>query len=143
MNKVILMGRLTKDPEIRYSNGEKSSFAIARYTIAVERRFKKEGDQTADFINCVAFRKQADFAQLHLHKGMKIAVVGSWQTGNYVNKDGQRVYTNDCIVNEHYFCEGRHEGEQPIRKDAPIPPSPASDGFLNIPDGLDEELPFS
>lgn len=142
MNKVILMGRLTREPEIRYSSGE-PSIPIARYTLAVDRRFKKEGDQSADFINCIAFRKQADFAQMHLHKGMKIVVVGSWQTGSYTNKDGNKVYTNDCIVNEHYFCEGRNEGDQPIRRDYPTPSSASSDGFMNIPDGIDEELPFS
>lgn len=147
MNKVILMGRLTRDPEVRYSQGEKP-MAVAKYTLAVDRRFKKKGEQTADFINCVCFGKPAEFADMHFHQGMKIVVVGSWQTGSYTNKDGRKVYTNDCIVNEHYFCESKNEGnytpqnpmQQPISQNTMVD----SDGFMNIPDNLDDDsLPFN
>lgn len=147
MNKVILMGRLTRDPEVRYSQGEKP-MAVAKYTLAVDRKFKKKGEQTADFINCVCFGKPAEFAQLHLHQGMKIVVVGAWQTGSYNNKDGQKVYTNDCIVNEHYFCESKNEGnyttpQNPAQQSYTQNPMVDSDGFMNIPDGIDAELPFN
>lgn len=147
MNRVILMGRLTRDPDIRYTQGEKP-MAIARYTLAVDRRFKKQGEQSADFISCVCFGKPAEFAQLHLHQGMKMLIVGSWQTGSYTNKEGQKVYTNDCIVNEHYFCESKGEGN-PAPAQNPAPQSYAqnamvdSEGFMSIPDGIDEQLPFN
>lgn len=142
------MGRLVRDPEVRYTQGA-NSMAVAKYTLAVDRRSKKEGEQSADFINCTAFGKVAEFAQLHLHQGMKMLVVGSWQTGSYTNKDGQKVYTNDCIVNEHYFCESKNEGnytpvqseiQQPISQNTMVD----SDGFMNIPDNLDDDsLPFN
>ena len=148
MNKVILMGRLTRDPEVRYSQGEKQ-VVVAKYTLAVDRRFKKKGEQYADFIGCVCFGKPAEFADIHLHQGMKIVVIGTWQTGSYINKEGQKVYTNDCIVNEHYFCESKNEGnytpvqseiQQPISQNTVID----SDGFMNIPDNLDDDnLPFN
>ena len=134
MNKVILMGRLTRDPEVRYSQGEQAT-AIARYTLAVDRRFKRDGDQTADFIGCVAFRK-----------GTKVVVTGRIQTGSYTNKDGQKVYTTDVVVEECEFAEsknaaGENSGFTP--SDRPSPSSAAGDGFMNIPDGIDEELPFN
>ena len=136
MNKVILMGRLTKDVETRYSQGNEP-MAISRYTLAVDRKFKREGEQEADFINCVAFGKQGDFAEKYLRKGMKIAVVGRIQTGSYTNKEGQKVYTTDIIVEKHEFCESKAQETQ-------SKPEPASgDGFMNIPDGIDEELPFN
>lgn len=116
--------------------------AVARYTLAVDRRYKKQGEQTADFINCLCFGKTAEFVQLHLHRGMKMLVVGSWQTGSYTNKDGQKVYTNDCLINEHYFCESKSEGNQ----DRPANPytNPIGDDFMSIPDNLeDDSLPFS
>ena len=109
MNKVILMGRLTRDPEIRYSQNDQS-MAIARYTLAVDRRGRRDGNdgqQTADFISCTAFRQQAEFAERYLRKGMKIAIVGRIQTGSYTNRDGQRVYTTDVIVEDHEFCESK------------------------------------
>ena len=144
MNKVILMGRLTRDPEVRYSQGEQS-MAIARYSLAVDRRFKREGDQqTADFINCVAFGRQGEFAEKYLRKGMKIAVTGRIQTGSYTNKDGQKVYTTDVVVEEHEFAESKGASENAggfAPSDRPAP-SAAGDGFMNIPDGIDEELPF-
>ena len=135
------MGRLVREPEVRYSQGDKTT-SVAKYILAVDRRFKKQGEQNADFINCTCFGRGAEFAQLHLHQGMKILVVGSWQTGSYTNKDGQKVYTNDCIVNEHYFCESKNEGNQPANP-KPVG-APIGDGFMNIPDGIDDEsLPFN
>lgn len=107
MNKVILIGRLTKDPEIRYSQGE-TPMAIARYTLAVDRRFNRTGDdQTADFISCVAFGRLGEFAEKYLHKGTKIAVTGHIQTGNYTNKDGVKIYTTDVVVEDHEFVESK------------------------------------
>lgn len=140
MNKVILMGRLVRDPEVRYSQGNEP-MAIARYTLAIDRRTKKEGEQNADFIGCVAFGKQGEFVEKYLHKGMKIAVTGRIQTGSYTNSDGNKVYTTDVVVEEHEFCESRQSGES---TSAPTPTTnPYGDGFMNIPEGIDEELPFS
>lgn len=140
MNKVILMGRLTRDPEVRYSQGEQST-AIARYTIAVDRRFKKEGEQTADFIGCVAFGKLGEFAEKYLRKGTKIVVTGRIQTGNYTNKDGQKVYTMDVVVEECEFAESKKSSDDNAPASAPEPIN--GNGFMNIPDGIDEELPFN
>ncbi len=145
MNKVILMGRLTRDPEIRYAQND-ASMAIARYSLAVDRRGRKDGAdaQTADFINCVAFGRQAEFAEKYLRKGMKIAINGRIQTGSYTNRDGQKVYTTDVIVEDHEFCESKNAsggGFAPAA--APAPASAVSDGFMNIPDGIDEELPWN
>ncbi|MCI9417386.1 MAG: single-stranded DNA-binding protein [Eubacterium sp.] len=146
MNKVILMGRLTRDPEIRYSQGEQST-AVARYTLAVDRRFRRDGDQqTADFIGCVAFGRQGEFAEKYLRKGIKIAVVGRIQTGSYTNRDGQKVYTTDVVVEEQEFAESKASGESNggfVPADRPSPSVAAGDGFMNIPDGIDEELPFN
>lgn len=145
MNKVILMGRLTRDPEVRYSQGE-SAMAIARYTLAVDRRFKRDGDsQTADFINCVAFGRTGEFAERYLHKGMKIVVTGRIQTGSYTNQDGQKVYTTDVVVEEHEFAESKNASQDSgyQQMDRPAPSSAVGDGFMNIPDGIDEELPFN
>ena len=146
MNKVILMGRLTRDPEIRYSQGEQST-AVARYTIAVDRRFRRDGDQqTADFINCVAFGRQGEFAEKYFRKGIKIAITGRIQTGSYTNKDGQRVYTTDVVVEEQEFAESKSVSESNAGfapAERPAPSSVAGDGFMNIPDGIDEELPFN
>lgn len=140
MNKVIMIGRLTSDPEVRYSQGQEP-IAIARYTLAVNRRFKKDGDQEADFIRCVAFGKQGEFAEKYLHKGMKIAVTGRIQTGSYTDNDGKKVYTTDIVVEEHEFCESKASNGQ---AQAPAPqPQTDADGFMNIPDGIDEELPFN
>lgn len=147
MNKVILMGRLTRDPEVRYSQGEQAT-AIARYTLAVDRRFKRDGDaQTADFIGCVAFGRQGEFAEKYFRKGTKIVITGRIQTGSYTNKDGQRVYTTDVVVEEQEFAESKaasneNAGFAPV-DNRPSPSSAAGDGFMNIPDGIDEELPFN
>ena len=125
---------------MRYSQGEKS-IAIARYTLAVDRKFKKEGEQSADFISCVAMGKNGEFAEKYLKQGTKIVVEGHWQTGSYTNKDGAKVYTNDCMVESHEFCESRNASQQ-SNNDRPHPMKD-SDGFMNIPDGIDEELPFA
>ncbi len=146
MNKVILMGRLTRDPEIRYSQGEQAT-AVARYTLAVDRRFRRDGDQqTADFIGCVAFGRQGEFAEKYLRKGTKIAITGRIQTGSYTNRDGQKVYTTDVVVEEQEFAESKaaSEGNGGFNPaDRPSPSVAAGDGFMNIPDGIDEELPFN
>ncbi len=145
MNKVILMGRLTRDPEVRYSSGD-SATAIARYSLAVDRRFKRNNDeQTADFINCVAFGKSGEFAEKYFRKGMKVLVTGRIQTGSYTNKEGQKVYTTDVIAEDQEFAESKSAsssdgGFAPAR---PESATEISDGFMNIPDGIDEELPFN
>ena len=147
MNKVILMGRLTRDPEVRYSQGATAT-AIARFSIAVDRRFKRDGEPDADFINCVAFGRTGEFIERYGHKGTKFVVEGRIQTGSYTNKDGQRVYTTDVVVENVEFAEsknasggGDNSGFTP--SDRPSPSSAAGDGFMNIPDGIDEELPFN
>ena len=142
MNKVILMGRLTRDPEIRYSQGERS-MAIARYTLAVDRKFKKDGEQSADFISCVAFGRNGEFVEKYLHQGTKILVEGRIQTGSYTNKDGQKVYTTDVVIEECEFAESKSSsiGETQGR---PTPEQANADGFINIPDGVEDEgLPFN
>ena len=145
MNKVILMGRLTRDPEVRYSVGENST-AVARYTIAVDRRFKRGGEQSADFIGCVAFGRNAEFAEKYLRQGTKIVLTGRIQTGSYTNRDGQKVYTTDIVVEEQEFAESKAaaagNGGQGNYSRASSAPSDAN-GFMNIPDGIDDELPFS
>ena len=148
MNKVILMGRLTRDPEVRYSQGE-NALAIARYTLAVDRRVaRREGEATADFINCVAFGRSAEFAERYLRQGTKIVVSGRIQTGSYTNRDGQKVYTTEVVVEESEFAESKANSSAPSNNNyqaspAPSPSADIGDGFMNIPDGLDEELPFS
>ena len=141
MNKVILMGRLTRDPEVRYSQGENAT-AIARYTIAVDRRYKKEGDASADFIGCVAFGKLGEFAEKYLRKGTKVVVTGRIQTGSYTNKDGQKVYTTDVVVEENEFAESKRSDDNAPASSAPAS-MPEGNGFMNSPDGIDEELPFN
>ena len=138
MNRVILMGRLTRDPEVRYSQGERS-MAIARYTLAVDRRFKRDNQPTADFISCICFRKTAEFVEKYCKKGTKLAVDGSWQTGSYTNKDGNKVYTNDCLVDNCEFAESKATAEQNQKKDD----NTGNDDFMNIPDGIEDGLPFN
>lgn len=135
---MILIGRLTKDPEVRYSNGANGSTAVARYTLAVDRKFKQEGQPTADFINCVAFGKLGEFAEKYLHQGTKIAVVGRIQTGSYKNKDGNTIYTTDVVVEEQEFCESK-ASQQSHRNETP---QSSPDDFMKIPYGIDSELPF-
>ena len=144
MNKVILMGRLTRDPDVRYSAGE-NALAIARYTLAVDRRFRRDGEATADFINCVSFGKTAEFAEKYYRQGLKIVVSGRIQTGSYTNREGQKVYTTDVVIEEQEFAESKNSaGEGGFSQAAGRPePSAAGDGFMNIPDGVDDEgLPF-
>ena len=150
MNKVILMGRLTRDAEVRYSQGD-NTMAIARFSLAEDRRVRRDSnssdEQTADFINCVAFGKTADFLERFGRKGTKFVVEGRIQTGSYTNKDGQRVYTTDVVVENLEFAEsknaagGNDGGFTPAER--PAPSGAAGDGFMNIPDGIDEELPFN
>ena len=151
MNKVILMGRLTRDPEVRYSAGE-NALAIARYTLAVDRRFRRDGEATADFINCVSFGRTAEFAEKYYRQGLKIVVSGRIQTGSYTNRDGQKVYTTEVVVEEQEFAESKSASDNYAashpQTSAPAPSMPApgaasAAGFMNIPDGIDEELPFN
>ena len=151
MNKVILMGRLTRDPEVRYSQGGENSLAIARYTLAVDRRFKRNGDdQTADFIGCVAFGRNAEFAEKYFRQGLKVVVTGRIQTGSYMNKDGVKVYTTTVVVEEQEFAESRAENatnrgvyhQSAPNQDVSTATNDTGDGFMSIPDGIDEELPF-
>ena len=139
MHKVTLMGRLTRDPEVRYTQGD-NAMAIARYSLAVDRRFKRDGEPDADFINCVAFGKSGEFAEKYLKKGTKIAVVGRIQTGSYTNKDGQKVYTTDVVVEEQEFAESKNSSSSDNNQSAP---TNKNTDFMNIPDGIDEELPFN
>lgn len=142
MNKVILMGRLTRDPEVRYVQSE-NNMAVARYTLAVDRRRAKDEEQTADFINVVAFGKGGEFAEKYLHKGTKVLVTGKIQTGSYTNKEGQKVYTSDVVAEDQEFAESKNaSGFNKI--DAPIVEEEApNNGFMNIPEGIEEELPFA
>jgi single-strand DNA-binding protein len=154
LNKVILMGRLTRDPDVRYSQSQSGEqMCIARYTLAVDRRFARRGqdgnDQSADFIGCVAFGKQGEFAEKYLHQGTKIAVTGRIQTGSYTNKDGQTVYTTDVVCTDIEFAESKAAAERSAEQQAQTQAQPAApvytdsgEGFINIPDGIDEELPF-
>lgn len=142
MNKVILMGRLTKDPEVRWSQGNEP-MAIARYTLAVDRRGNRDAEQTADFINCVAFGRNGEFAEKYLKKGVKIAVTGRIQTGSYTNNNGQKVYTTEVVAEEHEFCESKQGGVADGMSKINAPIETDSQGFMNIPDGLEEELPFN
>ena len=155
MNKIILMGRLTRDPEVRYSQGA-SQTTVARFSIAVDRRFKREGEPDADFFNCTSFGKQAEFVERYLHKGTKVVLCGRVQNDNYTNKDGQMVYSVRIMVDEIEFAESKSAsggndggynngfgggfggGNSNVST-----PSGAGDGFMNIPDGIDEELPFN
>ena len=140
MNKVILMGRFTRDPEVRYSAGE-NSLAIARYTLAVDRRFRRDGEATADFINCVSFGKTAEFAEKYYRQGLKIVVSGRIQTGSYTNREGQKVYTTEVVVEEQEFAESKNSGSSDNNQSAPVN---KNTDFMNIPDGIDDtELPFN
>ena len=149
MNKVILMGRLTREPDVRYSQNADGSMAVARYTLAVDRRRGRNSDneQSADFISCVAFGRSGEFAEKYLHQGTKVVVSGRIQTGSYTNKDGQRVYTTDVVVDDQEFAESKASAASSEAAYTPSrsnPAAPASDGFMNIPDGVEDEgLPFN
>lgn len=146
MNLVILKGRLTRDPEVRYSQGA-TPMATAKYSLAVDRKFKREGETSADFINCVAFGKQGEFAEKYLRQGTQILVKGRIQTGSYTNKDGKKVYTTDVVVEEHEFCESKgtsqsNNATQEVQAvKSPFGPSD-NEGFMSIPDNISEEVPF-
>ena len=158
MNRVILMGRLTREPEVRYSQGERT-MAIARYTLAVDRRGRRGqdgNDQSADFIQCVAFDRAGEFAEKYFRQGMRVLVSGRIQTGSYVNRDGQKVYTTDVIVDDQEFADSKGAAsdmsgyqnaggyQQPAQAQRPAPSSAIGDGFMNIPDGVEDEgLPFN
>ena len=142
MNKVILMGRLTRDPNVRYTqqNSSQESMCVARYTLAVDRWAQRGGQPSADFISCVAFGRNGEFAEKHLKQGTKIVVTGRIQTGSYTSRDGQRVYTTDVVIEEQEFAENKKAaGEQGQNAGY----TDAGDGFMNIPDGVDEQLPFA
>lgn len=141
MNKVILMGRLTRDPEVRYLQNE-SGTAVARFSIAVDRRFKRDGDPDADFFNCTCFGKQAEFVEKYLRKGTKMLIIGRIQNDNYTNKDNQQVYSVRVMIDEMEFAESKNSGNNNVDYSQPQPQTD-SDGFMNIPDGIDEELPFN
>ena len=146
MNRVILIGRLTRDPEIRYSKDEKAQ-AVARYTLAVDRRFKREQEVGADFIGCVAFGRNAEFAEKYLKQGIKIAIEGRIQTGNYTKPDGTRVYTTDVVIESQEFVESKQAGNHGAsagngEKQTKNQSEPAGEEFMSIPEGVDEDLPF-
>ena len=150
MNKVILMARLTRDPDVRYSQNADGSMAVARYTLAVDRRRARNNndEQSADFISCVAFGRSGEFAEKYLHQGTKIVVTGRIQTGSYTNKDGQRVYTTDVVVEEQEFAESKSSAAAnsgaAYTPSRPEPSALAGAGFMNIPDGVEDEgLPFN
>ena len=140
MNRVILCGRIVRDPEVRYSQGA-TPMAISKFTLAVDRKFKRDGEPTADFINCVSFGKTAEVIEKYVTKGTKIIVEGRWQTGSYKNKDGQTVYTNDCAVDSIEFCENRSNQQSNDSVGRPAPQT-NGDGFMDIPDDADDGLPF-
>ena len=159
MNRVILMGRLPRDPEVRYSQGERA-MAIARYTLAVDRRGRSRsqegGDQSADFIPCVAFDRAGEFAEKYFRQGMRVLISGRIQTGSYVNRDGQKVYTTEVIIDDQEFADSKGAAsdmggyqnaggyQQPAQAQRPVPSSAIGDGFMNIPDGVEDEgLPFN
>jgi single-strand DNA-binding protein len=138
MNKTVLMGRLTADPQVRYSQGDNAT-AVARYTLAVNRKFKKDGEPTADFVPCVVFGKSAEFTEKYFRKGMQVAISGRIQTGSYTNKDGNKIYTTDVVVEEQEFAESKVASQNNGSGSTPV----SSDGFLDIPDGVDTQLPFN
>lgn len=142
MNRVILMGRLTRDPDIRYTSGE-NSMAVARYTLAIDRTTKKQDEQSADFISCVAFSKAAEFAEKYFRQGMRVLVSGRLQTSSYTNREGQKIYTTDVILDSQEFADSKGdstEAKDKGRREANVD----ADGFMNIPDGVDDEgLPFN
>jgi len=139
MNRVIFMGRLTKDPEVKYNNDN----AYARFSIAVDRRYKRENEPTADFFNCVAFGKTAEFVEKYLNKGTKILLSGRVENNNYTDKEGKTVYGTRIVVEEIEFAESKKASGESEKENAQKPNNPSNDGFMNVPDGIDEELPFN
>ena len=141
MNRVILSGRLTADPDVRYSQGENRT-CIARYRLAVDRLVRRDGQREADFISCVAFGKAGEFVEKYLAKGMKIVIAGRIQTGSYTNRDGNKVYTTDVVVEQHEFCERKADNDRNRQERQDEPAQADADGFLNIPDAIEDDLPF-
>lgn len=141
MNKVILMGRLTRDPEVRY--GGTNNTAVARFSLAVPRKFKQDGQPDCDFINCVAFGKTAEFIENWCRQGIKLLIEGRWQSGSYTNRDGQKVYTNDCMVESCEFAESKNSSQQNTQSRPEPMPQTDSDGFMNIPSDMEDGLPFN
>ena len=139
MNKWIGMGRLTRDPEVRYSQ---SGSAVANFSVAIDRRYKRDGETTADFFNCTAFGKTGEFAEKYLHKGIKVVIEGELQNNNYEDKNGTKHYSVQIIVNQIEFAESKSSQTNNDTAE-PETNAPADDGFMNIPDGIDEELPFA
>lgn len=143
MNRVTLIGRLVRDPDVRYSQSANGSIAVARYTLAVDRRFKRENEQNADFISCIAFGKLGEFAEKYLHQGIKIAVSGRIQTGSYTNKDSRKIYTTDVVVEEQEFCESKTSNQQSGGNGIIPPNNNMSNDFMDIPNNIEDEgLPF-
>ena len=142
MNQVVLIGRLTRDPEVRYTTG-KEPIAIANYTLAVDRRFKRDGEPEADFIRCIAFKGAAEFAEKYFKQGTKIAITGRIQTGSYTNKDNVKVYTTDVVVENQEFAESKKAASETAQPEPQPQSETDKDGFMNVPDGIDEELPFT
>lgn len=154
MNKIILMGRLTRTPEIRYSQEAAEQIVIARFSLAVDRRWKREGEPNADFFNCIAFGKQAEFVEKYLKQGTKVVITGRVQNNNYTNKEGQKVYSVQVMVEEMEFAESKGAAERQQNtnlgqqdtnagQQERLPPSYTGDGFMSIPEGAEEELPFN
>ena len=146
MNKVILMGRLTRDPEVRYSTSGDNQLAIARYTLAVDRRFRRDGEQTADFIRCVAFGRSGEFAEKYFRQGLKVVITGRIQTGSYTNRDGNKVYTTDVVVEDQEFAESKAAAQRNREESSQERPEPMpvdENGFMTLPEDFDEELPFA
>ena len=143
MNKVVLMGRLTRDPEVRYTEGDNPT-TIARYTLAVDRKFKRDGEPTADFIRCIVFGKAAEFTEKYLQRGIKVVISGRIQTGSYTNKDNIKVYTTEVIAEDIEFAESKAAAEGSGGAGGHQKADQTeNDGFMNIPEGIDEELPFN
>ena len=143
MNKCILMGRLTRDPEVRYTSGQ-DNLCIARYTLAVDRKFRQNNENTADFIPCVAFGKSGEFAEKYFRQGMRVTVSGRIQTGSYTNAEGRKVYTTEVIIEEQEFAESKSSSNSEESKVTQFPQQTTStDGFMDVPAGLEEELPFN
>lgn len=146
MNKVVLVGRLTRDPKVRYSQGDNVT-AVARYTLAVDRRFKRDNEPTADFIPCITFGQAAEFVEKYFRQGMRVSVSGRIRTGSYINRENRKVYYTEVVIEEQEFAESRRESEPnkptPRQQERPeTTPDIDENGFMNIPEGINEELPF-
>ena len=142
MNKAVLMGRLIRDPDVRYTNGS-SPLCIARYTLAVDRRFRKENEATADFVPCVAFGKMGEFAEKYFHQGMRVIVSGRIQTGSYTDRDGKKIYTTEVVIEEQEFAESKSASHSGNPERSAASQEVDKDGFMNIPEGYEDDIPFA